>query len=56
MKFGIKLSSSANADTEVIKELKAPSNIKKLQRFVGFINVYCKFVDKHAEIRRPRNR
>lgn len=44
-----------NSNIEVIKKLKPPTNVKSLQRFLGTINVYNKFIDKYATIRHPLN-
>lgn len=46
----------ANANIETIKKLKPPTNVKELQRFLGSINVYHKFIHKYAEIRQPLNK
>lgn len=44
-----------NSNIEVIKKLKPPTNVKSLQRFLGTINVYHKFIDKYARTRHPLN-
>lgn len=45
-----------NANTETIKKLSPPKNVKELQRFLGSINVYHKFIDRYAKIRAPLNK
>lgn len=47
--------SPANANIEVIKKLQPPKNLKQLQRFLGSINVYNKFINKYAKLRNPLN-
>ncbi|GFT34132.1 transposon Tf2-11 polyprotein [Nephila pilipes] len=44
-----------NNNIEIIKNLKPPTNVKSLQRFLGSINVYHRFIDKYAIIRHPLN-
>lgn len=48
--------SPSNVNIESIKKLTPPTNVKELQRFLGSINVYHKFIDKYAEIRYPLNK
>lgn len=45
-----------NVNIESIKKLKPPTNVKELQRFLGSINVYNKFIDNYAKIRQPLNK
>lgn len=44
-----------NPNIETIKKLQPPTNVKELQRFLGSINVYNKFIPKYAKIRYPLN-
>lgn len=44
-----------NVNVEVIKKLLPPRNMKELQRFLGTINVYHKFIHNYAQIRIPLN-
>lgn len=47
--------SPANANIETIKKLIPPRNVKELQRFLGSINVYHKFIPNYAKVRAPLN-
>lgn len=47
--------SPANANIEVIKKLQPPKTVKQLQRFLGSINVYNKFIHNYAKLRNPLN-
>jgi len=44
-----------NPNIEAIKNLKPPTNVKSLQRVLGSINVYARFIDKYANLRKPLN-
>lgn len=48
--------SPSNANIDTIKRLKPPTNVKELQRFLGSINVYNKFIPNYAKIRAPLNK
>lgn len=38
---------------QTIKDFPQPKNLKQLQSFLGFINFYSKFTDKHAQTTQP---
>ncbi|UYV84377.1 hypothetical protein LAZ67_X001970 [Cordylochernes scorpioides] len=44
-----------NTNIEAILKLNRPYNIKTLQRFLGTINIYNKFIPHYAQIRAPLN-
>ncbi|UYV61752.1 K02A2.6-like [Cordylochernes scorpioides] len=44
-----------NTNIEAILKLSRPYNIKTLQRFLGTINIYNKFIPHYAQIRAPLN-
>ncbi|GFW10818.1 retrovirus-related Pol polyprotein from transposon 17.6 [Trichonephila clavipes] len=44
-----------NTNVEIIKKLLPPRNVKDLQRFLGSINVYYKFIPQYAKLRMPLN-
>lgn len=44
-----------NHNIESIKKLQPLQNVKKLQSFLGSVNVYNKFIDSYAKIREPFN-
>lgn len=44
-----------NVNVEKIKNLQPPNNVKELQRFLGTINVYNKFIPNYAKVRHPLN-
>ncbi|GBO09375.1 Transposon Ty3-G Gag-Pol polyprotein, partial [Araneus ventricosus] len=44
-----------NANIETIKKLQPPTNIKELQRLLGSVNVYNKFIPQYAKLRYPLN-
>lgn len=46
----------SNRNIDVIQKLKPPGNVKELQRFLGTINVYHKFIDNYAKLRLPLNK
>lgn len=45
-----------NANIEIIKKLQPPKNVKDLQRFLGSVNVYNKFIKDYAKLRVPLNK
>jgi hypothetical protein len=45
-----------NTNIETIKKLLPPRNVKDLQRFLGSINVYQKFIKDYAKLRVPLNK
>lgn len=48
--------SPSNTNIETIKKLIPPKNVKELQRFLGSINVYHKFIKDYAKLRLPLNK
>ncbi|UYV76766.1 hypothetical protein LAZ67_14001978 [Cordylochernes scorpioides] len=44
-----------NTNIEAILKLNRPYNVKTLQRFLGTINIYNKFIPHYAQIRSPLN-
>lgn len=44
-----------NANIETIKKIVPPRNVKQLQRFLGSVNVYNKFIKNYAKLRKPLN-
>ncbi|GFX47423.1 transposon Tf2-6 polyprotein [Trichonephila clavipes] len=44
-----------NTNIDIIKKLKPPNNVKELQKFLGSINVYHKFIPEYADLRHPLN-
>lgn len=44
-----------DVNIETIKKLVPPNNTKQLQRFLGSVNVYNKFIQNYAKLRKPLN-
>ncbi|GFX49644.1 transposon Tf2-11 polyprotein [Trichonephila clavipes] len=45
-----------NPNIETIRKLAPPKDVKELQRFLGSINVYQKFIKDYAKLRVPLNK
>ncbi|GFU62331.1 transposon Tf2-8 polyprotein [Trichonephila clavipes] len=48
--------SPSNPNIETIRKLAPPKDVKELQRFLGSINVYQKFIKDYAKLRVPLNK
>lgn len=48
--------SPSNVNIEAIKKLIPPKNVKELQRFLGSVNVYHRFIKDYARLRGPLNK
>ncbi|GFV83843.1 hypothetical protein TNCV_387511 [Trichonephila clavipes] len=44
-----------NTNIDIIKKLKPPNYVKELQRFLGSINMYHKFIPEYTDLRYPLN-
>jgi len=40
-------------NVKAIAQMQPPTNVKQVQRFLGAVNVYGKFIPNHAQIRKP---